>query len=315
MKYIFWGPEFKPAYVMFKQIFNREDVKYIRFILPSYIIVKCYRAFKMFRPLIRRYITGISINYEEESVFVYYNPWGEFLAQSGSLKLLREKYRKSLHIVSLFDVIVAKGTNIELLKNHYDRVYIYDRKEAEVLGVSYFPPVYSKNFPVPSEQEEVYDVSFVGHAKDRMSELIRVYEKLTAAGLKCKFYIVGANPNVQKYREGIVYGKRYLTEEEYFREYIAPSKCLLEISNEGTNALTARVREAVMYDKKILSNNESLKEYKYYRKDMMQVYKGIDDIEFDFFKKKKASYGYEEDFSPVLFLEELKRIYEKKYVK
>lgn len=315
MKYIFWGPEFKPSYAMFKQIFDRDDVKYIRYKVPSYVLVKIYKIFKILRPLIRRYILGHSILQEclndEEIVFVYYNPWGEFLAESENLKILKKRYRNSLHVVLLFDVRVARGMDIRCLKNNYDRVYIYDQEEAGSLGISYFPPVYSKNFMVPPEETEEFDVSFVGHAKERMKDVIEVFDKLTAAGLKCKFYIVGAEPSMREYRDGIVYGKRYLKEKEYFQQYIIPSKCLLEIRNADIDALTARVREAVMYDKKILSNNGYLKKYKYYCENMMQVYKNVDDIDIDFFKKKKVSYHYEGDFSPVLFLEELKCVYEK----
>lgn len=310
MKYFFWGPEFKPAYAMFKEILNRDNVEYVRFIIPSYILVKIYDLVKMARPFVRKYIVKKVKNNGENAIFVYYNPWGEFMVKNGCLDLLKKKYKNSLHVVLLFDVIFARKMNIECLKSNYDRVYIYNQTEAEFLGISYFPPFYSKNFSTPSEEKETYDVSFVGHAKDRFKEIIEVYEKLTGAGLKCKFYIVGVNADSQKYKGEIIYEKRYLSEEEYFKLYIAPSKCLLEIGNTGTNALTARVREAVMYDKKILSNNVCLKKYKYYRDDMMQVYDRVENIDISFFKKEKHSYNYEGDFSPSLFLKELKSVYE-----
>lgn len=311
MRFLFWGVEFKPLYVMFQEIWNRRDVEYVYLPISPYIVVKMYDRFRMSRPLIRKYILKcvkeFMIGNDDSAVFVYFNPWGEFLDKSGLLSLLKEKYKHVLHVVLLYDVIVARKLNVERLKCVYDQVYIYDKGEADSYGISFFPPSYSKNFGIPSEDAEIYDVSFVGQSRDRMQEIIKVYKKLTKAGLRCRFYIVGVDYEVRKYAEGITYGKKYLDENEYFHSYIAPAKCLLEIGNAGSNALTARVREAVMYDKKILSNNKALKDYKYYREDMMQIYENVDEIDFGFFDKKKHSYHYEGDFSPVLLLEELKK--------
>lgn len=298
---------------MFKDIFKREDVKYIRFSIPVNFIIRVYGIFRILRPFIRRYITDMKMDSEEEMIFVYYNPWGDFLAKSGCIKLLREKYKKSIHIVLLYDVFGARKLDMQLLKNNYDDIYIYDQKEAEAMQISYFPPSYSKNFPMPSEKNEIYDVAFAGQAKDRLAEIMKIYKKLTAAGLKCHFYIVGADDDFHENGEGLIYGKRFLSENEYFDSYISPSKCLLEITNAGIDALTARVREAVMYDKKILSNNTNLKEYKYYREDMMQVYDDVDKINIDFFKMEKHSYHYEGDFSPVHLLDELNHKYTELY--
>ncbi len=287
MKYIFYGPQFKPAYAMFKEIFERSDVKYVSFSFSSYSLIRKYYAYKILRPLIIYYISRLKIDKNEPLAFVYYEPWDSFMAKSGCLSLFRKKYKNSIHVALLYDVILAKKIDMECLKNMYDEVYIYDKEAAKEFGITFFPPCYSKNFETPSEESEIYDVSFVGHAKNRLPEIIKVYEKLTAIGLKCKFYIVGAEESTQKYKEGIVYESKYLSEEAYFHSYIEPSKCLLEIANKGTDALTARVREAVMYDKKIISNNQNLKKYKYYNEDMMQVYENIEDINVNFLRDLK----------------------------
>lgn len=315
MKYYFWGPEFKPAYVMFKEILCYPAVRYIRFVMPSYVFVKLYDSFKWIRPFIKKYITKIGMAEDEPAVCIYFNPWGGFLAKSGCLDLIRNRYKQAMHVVLLFDAIVAKTLDIEYLKNAYDEVYIYDQEMAEKFEISFIPPCYSKNFETPSEELEIYDVSFVGHAKGRLPEIIEAYEKLTAIGLKCKFYVVGVESSKQKHKDGIVYEKKYLSEEEYFHSYIASSKCLLEIANADVSALTARVREAVMYDKKILSNNKKLKNYKYYREDMMHIYENIEEIDIKFFDNKKQSYNYEGDFSPSLFLSDLEGRYKARMCK
>ena len=179
--------------------------------------------------------------------------------------------------------------------------------------MEYFPPSYSKIHSTPRTEEELYDLCFVGQAKNRYHEAIAIYDRLSEHGLKCRFYILGVDEKEQKKREGIIYGNKLISEEAYF-EYVASSKCLLEIMLEGTAALTARVREAVMYDKKILSNNSSLKQYKYYRPDMMQIYSSVDDIDVEFIKAEKHSYNYEDDFSPLLFLDELKHVMNSKFI-
>lgn len=310
MKYIFLGPRFKPAVVLYQEVYSRQDVQHYD---NPFRIGGCqflYKYLKSSAWIFKYLFRSFEADEDEEVIFIYFNPWVDFCAKTGCVDYLRKKYKKSFHVVSLLDIHVARTYDMGMWKDIYDKVYIYDESEAENLGISYYPACYSKNHATPDERKEIYDIAFVGQAKHRYAEIIKVFERASSVGLKCNFYIVGVDAQERKYADTIKYGNVFLGEEEYFNNYIVNSKCLLEIQLHATQALTARVREAVMYDKKLLSNNASLLDYKYYRSDMMQVYTNVDEIDFSFLHGKKGTYEYSNDFSPTLFLNELERQYD-----
>lgn len=309
MKYVLWESGFEPADAMYREAEKCENV--INFKYPFRIkgAAALYSRLGVGESIYRHLLVKVDISRDMEVVFLYFQPWAVFMAQTKVVSYLRKMYPKSIHVVYLMDVHAARNIDMELLKKSYDKIYIYDKAEASVLGIDYYPAFYSKNYAKPSESEEIYDIAFVGQAKNRYKDIIKMYEKFRSNGLTCHFYIVGVEKKQQKYADDIIYADRFIDEEEYFNFYVKSARCLLELTLFQTDAFTARVREAVIYDKKLLSNNILLRQYKFYNSDMMQVYKDVDDINMDFFRQPKRTYGYTDEFSPLLFLNELEKQY------
>lgn len=319
MKYVFFGPQFEPEYNMTKSLFELKDIDKLDFSisLTPYILKKVCGNFKFIDYWISNYINSVvkkfNININDEIVFVYTEPWYILLTKLNYVTSLRSKYTKSFHVCMLSDSVVASQLNIDELKKVFDKVYIYDLNESARFNIDYIMPVYSKNFNIPKYDDEVFDVSFVGAAKNRLSNIIELYDKLTDIGFSCRFYIVCNEKKEKVHRDGILYSKRYLKEKEYFYSYVAPARCMLEIANPESTALTARVREAIMYDKKIITNNPYLKYNKYYDKNMMYIYdKDLDfGINKSFVMEKRHSYCYDGDFEPINMINKINSDYEK----
>ena len=54
---------------------------------------------------------------------------------------------------------------------------------------------------------------------------------------------------------------------EQILKYIAESKCIIDIVQEGQEGLTWRPLEAMFYRKKLITNFKDIKEYDFYKKD------------------------------------------------
>lgn len=85
---------------------------------------------------------------------------------------------------------------------------------------------------------------------------------------------------------------------------VVNSNCILEPMHAGYQAITFRYLEAVCYNRKLLTGNADVVNMKYYNPDYIKVYKSLDDIDWEWVKRKEnVDYGYEGDYSPETFLD------------
>lgn len=145
--------------------------------------------------------------------------------------------------------------DIKSYKQRFDLILSYDRGDCERYNLTYHPTPYSY-YPILNHKKEDIDVFFCGAAKTRYKTILTVYQKLIAQGLKCKFYIIGVPKDEQVQGEGLIYNQRISYIENL--EYVAASKCILEIMQENADGFTPRLWEAIMYDKHLLTNNKSI---------------------------------------------------------
>lgn len=306
MKYIITGIGYDPQEYILEDIINMPNVTYwnnpIRY--ESKIYKALWYRIYVYAPFLRGLLRFACKNIpktDEDMIFIYLVPWCTMLWDIGFISRIKKVFPNSYHVTYFTDVKAAERQDMDKLKRYMNRLYIYDESEAERFDISFHQSFFSKNFKDVNNLEEIYDIAFVGHAKNRYDELIRVYEKLTDAGLKCHFYISGVPKDKQKYTDDIIYCDIVLDNRRHF-EYIATARCLLELKLDSTDALTSRPKYAVIYGKKILSNNMLIKDFKYYKHRMMQYYSDVSSINVDFFRWSNESYGYEDDYSPMKFL-------------
>ena len=220
------------------------------------------------------------------------------------LTWLRKTYPDAKFVMFVRDLVSTRSTVIQKMINNkvIDRWITYDKGDAQKYNFFYYPEVESKiDLPTPSVYK--HDVFFAGLAKNRLSQIIDIYDKLVSLGLKCFFYIKikkGA-PTIE--REGIQYSFVNMKYEDILKENLQ-SKCILEINQEGAVGNTARFLEAVLYNKRLISNNLSIKESKFYTPMYICLFSKPNDITTDIFKDDNSvNYHYNNEFSPLKLIE------------
>ena len=205
---------------------------------------------------------------------------------------LRKKYKNCKLIYCLANPIEGWNPKIwerwQYLLGFYDKVITFNRSDAEKWGLSfcdYWPCLLPEKTFQP---ENASDVFFVGIAKDRLSKIISVYERLTDAGLKCSFYITGVPKAQQKYSGDIHYCENitddFMTYDEVL-QHDKNTKCVLEILPFGQKYSSLRVCEALWYHKKLLTTNLNAPQEWFYNSEIVQCFSNADEIDIDFIRQ------------------------------
>lgn len=221
------------------------------------------------------------IKEDEEIYFMFFESF--HLSYSKEfLSYLRRKYNNAKFIF-VFQNPLNEKNNFRLnnVRKYYDKVisFVYsDAIKHKFLFYEYMP------FKLPKTENIVVknDVFFVGANKGRLSRLYEVYEKLTSAGLKCKFFITGVNKVEMKYEDDIVFNK-IIPYREVLR-YVQESNCILEILQNQYSYISLRTAEALQYKKKLLTTNMNIKEKEFYDKSIIQYFDAAQDIDISFFR-------------------------------
>lgn len=317
MKFIVFGPTFDATDRLFNDIKNREDIIYIHNpvrneskLIERIITAHINRFSKVpLKKIWCHFIKRFIYSRDEQICFLYCEfKWIKILEEIHFVEKMKIRYKKSKHIVYLTDVNKAKRLSYDKSKNIFDDFYVFDKRIAAELGIKYYPLFYSKFKDKPADEKYKSQVSFVGQVKDRFEDIISVYETLSKQNIKCNFYLIGVEPDKQKYKPYIKYGSFISAYEAY--KYTYNSDCLLEIQSKTNNSISIRVMEAIVDNKKILTNNEEIQNLYYYDSKYMQIYSSVNDINLDFFLNRvKPNYQYNNEFSPIYFLKYIEKNY------
>ncbi len=181
-----------------------------------------------------------------------------------AILLLRKTFPDGYTVIYYGDLIDKHRFKIEEAYNDgADYIFAFDEKDALDHNVLYLQEPLSGLGALSSDKEAVtaaeFDVLFVGYAKERLAKILKTYEVLSAAGLRCEFYIAGVEENDMKYPDRIHYNQ-WLDYSDIIRLDIK-SRCLLEIlQNDESYSPTTRFSEARLLKKRILTNCTALKE-------------------------------------------------------
>lgn len=221
------------------------------------------------------------------------------------IKFLKVKYPNCKIVVIFRDLVNVGYKFAPWLKNTnlVDLTLSIDKEEAKAHEFLHFDEFESKIPITISKNYPIFDVFFAGKAKDRLPSLIKAYDILSHAGLKCYFYITNANKEIK--RKGIVYSNKQLSYKEMLY-YTVNSKCVLEINQIGAVGYTSRFLEAVMYNKLLVTNNLTIKDSKFYNPSYIQCIEKIEDINPQFITNNiVVDYKYKNEFSPIHLIEKI----------
>jgi hypothetical protein len=215
--------------------------------------------------------------------FLFFECWYSIFTTS-YMEYLRSTYPKATFVLYLQDLVHTNPAfDMNALRHTFDHILSYDPNDSKTYGLHYYPTPYSR-FPIANAPIE-YDICFVGHAKDRLHELLDVYEQCTAVGLRCAFYIQGVREEDKQYQDTIVYNHpiRYVDN----LSLVVRSRCVLEIGQHGGTSNSLRQWEAIMYDKHLLTNHRGVVTAPWYNERYVHL---LDDLhgKDDYMRLKEA---------------------------
>lgn len=249
----------------------------------------------------------------DEYVFVFFYSWHRIF-QNGYVEFLREQYPNCKCVLFLCDLECAKKLNIEEQKKRFDHVMVFERNFAKEHAIEYYPLVYSDyRFEIKPEEKDI-DLLFVGWAKGRYKLLKQIYDRLTAAGVNCQFYLTKLDEKVPP--EIGIHIMDWVPYKEY-KKLLKRAKCLLDIIPPNTDCNTLRASEAMSHKCKILTNNTGIVNEEYYNPENISVYENPQSIDIDFLMKEYNSpdfNGYVPKMGPKALIQHLNEVLFKKEV-
>lgn len=230
----------------------------------------------------------------------------------GITEFLRSQY-KDCKIVwisqDLISTLKLKFTDrpfeADKIKGQFDLVLSFDPHDCRRYGFTYHPLVFS-SFDGEVKKMPMSDIYMLAQAKNRLKEILDVYEVLRSTGLKLDIHITGVEKRDRKYEDEIDYldGKGMSYAENL--QHVLHTRCILEIMQKGGAGFTQRGCEAVCLDKKLLTNNAYIRNEPFYNPEYISSFSSPEDIDMDFIRHIKdnvaVDYGYKEKLSPVELL-------------
>lgn len=230
------------------------------------------------------------------------------------LDYLKKKYPDCKIVLLHRDLLkICQRISPWLLTNkNIDLEMTFDKGEAAKYGFPHFNEFESKiNLSLTKTPE--CDVYFAGKAKDRLSILLDVFERLTSFGLNCKYYLTGVPSEQRVEMPGIKYADKFMTYREMVTHTVN-ANYVLEINQGGADGYTSRFLEAVMYNKKLITNNAFIRQSEFYDPDKILIIEKAEDIRESFFESGPiVDYHYNGEFSPMRMIERVEEELIKKY--
>lgn len=205
------------------------------------------------------------------------------LLKYGLVELIRDKYKQSKIVFFINDLVSKTKQPIKLIKEKADLVISFDPGDAKKYNIlNHVIPYSDYEF---EKQESIFDIAFVGAAKDRLHDLLRIHKYLMSNGVKSYFHIINVPQEEQVDIEGVVYSG-FISYKENL-SILSKSKCIIEIVQKGGTGNTIRVGEAIIMGKKLLTNNPNILTNGVYDSSNMSIFTKCEDIDIEFIKNKE----------------------------
>ena len=250
--------------------------------------VKLNRKINMpFKGIWYRYYLDYNMIDKSNCIFLFFEG-SQYAYDEKFIRFLRRKYPDAKFVFRFTNTVSEFNEwSLSRIENNYDLIISMDSADCQNRNWLFFPNTYNLT-KVNKQREEIkYDVFFLGKNKGRHDFLISIYDYLTEQGIKCLFMIGDVDKHTRKSeRDGIVYIDKSIPYSEV-TNYIAESKCILEVVQEGQNGSTLRTMEAIAFEKILITNDNRLEENKYYDPENMLLFHDIKDIDSEFIKSDK----------------------------
>ena len=230
---------------------------------------KLNRKFRVpFRSILYKGILkGLNLNSRDKVKIIIYDR-ARASYDFSFIKYLRKKI-PDIKIGYLFsDIIEKSGAQyfhiVDSLNKYYDKVFSFDKFDAAKHGFEYSYLVYDYNFSNDCTTDIVNDVFLVAQAKNRLEQILDIYDICSLLELRIDFAI---NKIPENQLELVENRKIQINEIIPYDEVVnrlLKSKCIIDIMQKGSVGITLNIVEAVVFNKKAISNNPELVNESFY---------------------------------------------------
>lgn len=225
--------------------------------------------------------------------------------------ILRKVKKNGNKIVLYFIDSLSNRNAIEAFnytkKMKFDLIYSFDQEDSERNHFIFFPTMYSKILK-ESDNKIIYDAIFIGSGKNRINIISRIVQ--TCPNVFFYIDLTDIKNKGGNYKK-IDINKRY-SYIDVVRMTMA-SNCIIDIKTDlKQSGLSLRAYEAVVYNKKLVTNNPSIFKFPYYNEKYMLYVDDWKELNEDFLTKKvNINYHYNNEFSPINFIKDIKNRFTK----
>ena len=256
--------------------------------------------------ILEKYLKKCKIENCKPTIIFLNTLFTEVRYPSDALKYLKRKYDAFfvLYYIDTVERSVSKYANYLREQGVFDVVFTFDNADAVKYHLRFWQTPYSV---MNEKQDNKIDLYFCGVDKDRFA-IIDAISKIKTLNFAMDLIQTDKNITYEDDRVSIHTVDEILPYETVLGKTLL-ANCILEIVRPGQIGFTLRAFEAVVYNKKLLTNNEYIKEFKFYNSAYMKIFKSVEDIDWNWVKEKSTvNYYYNGEFSPIRFIEEIKRI-------
>lgn len=240
--------------------------------------------------------------------FIFFGAWlGN--EKNSIVRYIKREYKNSRVVCFFQDLIdVRSDVNICEIKSLFDLIISFDQAESKKYDIEYHHLVFSRCLVDSNNSVYESDVYFLGKVKNRLDDIISVYEYLISKKLKCKFFLVGVDKSKQVYSDQICYIDKMSYADNL--KHVISTRCLLEIMQKNGQGYTQRMCEAIAYNKIILTNNSEVKYAPFYNEKYISIFNDSSSIDIGFLRSSPVgavNYEYKDNLSPkklLIFIEE-----------
>lgn len=316
MKYQYFIFQYNYDYykLLAENIGNNEYISFVNGLCDSKskIIAKLFGRYlnsnkRFFDKLWYPHLFSRKVDKSKPVCFIIFAGYANFV-NNGYGKYLRKKYPGCKLVCRFTDKIEKMPyKNFYDYKDSFDLLQTYDIVDAQKYNIDCYQNWYTEIDVGFSKQTQNSDVFFIGRAKDRLGDILDIYEKLKELGLTCDFNIVDALPTEQKFSEEINYCC-YMPYTEVL-QHVKSTKCILEIAQKDEISETLRAMESLFYNKKLITNNQFVQNREYFDKDKIYILPKDNSIDKSFFVSNQIFFDntYRKPYSIMSFLNNLEQ--------
>lgn len=318
MGYIFAGYSDPMMRTIFKDCLKQENVSILREILPfstyvnglfrglfmrfykyQFCQILFYIIEKIYHPLEK-------INTDYEKVYILFTNGASIGISVHYLKNYLKHHKNCIPVMLFMDQMDKYWSEYaKYLVNHISqfRCFTFDPEDARDTGYKHTMNIYScQDAPTGGISADIY-FSFLG--KDRLDLVRDITEYLELGKIKCNIIYVGHIGKDENKLGSVKNVEKRMQYPDILKD-VLQANCLLEVLRPEQTGVTLRYYEALCYNKKLLTNNKNIINLPFYNSQYMKVFEKPSDIDCQWVRRReKVNYHYENEFSPVHFLEEI----------